>query len=110
MCEEMSRECYAHQIQRCQSALHTINLLGTMVRGSAEDWACRELEKRFLPDLMRLSQQTSFRPMDDEHHVWQCGNCGTLWPFEADGPFENGWNRCPKCGLLIKPPVEVDVN
>ena len=48
---------------------------------------------------------TAFRPMDDEHHVFQCGNCGTLWKFEADGPFENGWKVCPKCGLKMPPPV-----
>ncbi|MCI2057230.1 MAG: hypothetical protein LKJ86_08815 [Oscillibacter sp.] len=51
---------------------------------------------------------TAFRPMDDDHHVYQCWNCGSLWKFEADGPYENGWNVCPHCGLPIARSLEAD--
>lgn len=52
--------------------------------------------------LVKKYRMTALRPMDDAHHVYQCGNCGRLWKFEADGPFENGWDHCPGCGLPIK--------
>lgn len=45
---------------------------------------------------------TAFRCIDDDHTVWQCGQCGFIHKFEADGPFENGWDVCPHCGYRIK--------
>jgi len=30
-----------------------------------------------------------------------CRKCGHIENFEADGPEENGWGFCPKCGRLI---------
>lgn len=59
-------------------------------------------------EIDKLNNYTAFRCVDDDHCVYRCGNCGELWKFEADGPFENGWNRCPKCGLLIKRPEVED--
>jgi len=41
---------------------------------------------------------------DRANNVWNCRRCGYLHQFEADGPFENGWNLCPVCGgWLLKP-------
>lgn len=38
---------------------------------------------------------------DRAHNVWNCRRCGHLQQFEADGPFENGWNKCPVCGGVV---------
>ena len=41
---------------------------------------------------------------DRAHNVWNCRRCGHLQEFEADGPYENGWNICPVCtGLILRP-------
>ena len=42
---------------------------------------------------------------DRAHNVWNCRRCGHLQRFEADGPFENGWNICPVCGGVILRPA-----
>ena len=42
---------------------------------------------------------------DRAHNVWNCRRCGHLQQFEADGPFENGWNLCPVCGGVILRPA-----
>ena len=42
---------------------------------------------------------------DRAHNVWNCRRCGHLHQFEADGPFENGWNICPVCGGVILRPA-----
>ena len=42
---------------------------------------------------------------DRAHNVWNCRHCGHLQQFEADGPFENGWNICPVCGGVILRPA-----
>ena len=43
---------------------------------------------------------------DRAHNVWNCRRCGHLQQFEADGPFENGWNLCPVCGgVVLRPAV-----
>ena len=42
---------------------------------------------------------------DRAHNVWHCRRCGHLQQFEADGPFENGWNICPVCGGVILRPA-----
>ena len=41
---------------------------------------------------------------DRKHNVWNCQGCGHLEQFEADGPYENGWNICPVCGGTILTP------
>ena len=42
--------------------------------------------------------------VDRHNNVWQCRKCHYLQQFEADGPFENGWNVCPSCGgMLMRP-------
>ena len=41
---------------------------------------------------------------DRKHNVWNCQRCGHLEQFEADGPYENGWNICPVCGGTILTP------
>lgn len=45
---------------------------------------------------------TRFYKADDAHNAWMCRSCGHLERFEADGPFENGWDYCPHCGKRIK--------
>lgn len=42
---------------------------------------------------------------DRAHNVWNCRRCGHLQQFEADGPYENGWNLCPVCGGVILRPA-----
>lgn len=42
---------------------------------------------------------------DRAHNVWNCRCCGHLQQFEADGPFENGWNLCPVCGGVVLRPA-----
>ena len=46
-------------------------------------------------------KRTPYRLVDREHNIWQCPVCGHLAQFEADGPYENGWNMCPHCGNLL---------
>lgn len=43
---------------------------------------------------------------DRKNNVWNCRHCGHLEQFEADGPFENGWNICPVCGGWIMKPTD----
>lgn len=45
--------------------------------------------------------KTRYLLVDEEHFVYKCENCGHLHEFEADGPLENDFNYCPKCGLKI---------
>lgn len=40
--------------------------------------------------------------VDVDHWVFRCTACGHIEQFEADGPFENGWNFCPGCGREIE--------
>ena len=48
-----------------------------------------------------------YMPIDKANNVWQCRHCEYIQQFEADGPYENGWNVCPSCGgLLMKPHVQ----
>ena len=42
---------------------------------------------------------------DRAHNVWNCRHCGHLQQFEADGPYENGWNLCPVCGGIVLRPM-----
>ena len=42
---------------------------------------------------------------DRAHNVWNCRRCGNLQQFEADGPYENGWNLCPVCGGVVLRPA-----
>lgn len=48
-----------------------------------------------------MLESTSFVQADGPSNTWQCAKCGYLSNFEADGPFENGWNFCPHCGRPI---------
>lgn len=47
-------------------------------------------------------RQDPYRLIDEEHNTWQCKVCGYIVSLEADGPYENGWNRCPACGEPVK--------
>ncbi len=49
-----------------------------------------------------------YRLIDREHNVYQCGECGHIARFEADGPHENGWNTCPSCARMIADAPEED--
>lgn len=56
-----------------------------------------------------MADTTIYRPVDGLHNTWQCGECGHLERFEADGPYENGWNLCPACGRELEREGEDDV-
>ena len=45
-----------------------------------------------------------YKNIDKKHNVWQCRHCDYIQRFEADGPYENGWNVCPSCGGLLMAP------
>lgn len=47
-------------------------------------------------------EMTVFKLVDKASNTWQCVSCGMLQPFEADGPYENGFNYCPHCGKRCK--------
>ncbi len=42
-----------------------------------------------------------------ERDAYVCRKCGHIENFEADGPEENGWRFCPKCGRLIMKEVSL---
>ena len=44
---------------------------------------------------------TTYQMVNQKHNVWRCDRCGHMEHFEADGPFENGWDFCPHCGRPI---------
>lgn len=41
--------------------------------------------------------------IDADNNAWQCSECGHIAVYEADGPYENGWDFCPHCGRKIEP-------
>lgn len=57
--------------------------------------------------LYAFFRNVQYKQIDKAHNVWQCRYCDYIQQFEADGPFENGWNVCPSCGgLLVKPNLQ----
>lgn len=55
--------------------------------------------------LWRFFRVVRYGRSDRANNVWNCRRCGHLQQFEADGPFENGWNICPVCGGAILRPA-----
>lgn len=55
--------------------------------------------------LWTLFRVVRYGRADRAHNVWNCRHCGHMQQFEADGPFENGWNLCPVCGGFVLRPV-----
>ena len=53
-----------------------------------------------------MEEKTKYKLVDQDHNTWMCQECGYIASFEADGPFENGWNVCPHCGDVIDDPAE----
>ena len=53
-----------------------------------------------------MNEKTKYRLIDEASNTWMCQECGFMASFEADGPFENGWNVCPHCGDVILRPDE----
>lgn len=53
-----------------------------------------------------MEEKTKYMLVDTDHNTWMCQECGFMVSFEADGPFENGWNVCQHCGDMILPPAE----
>ena len=53
-----------------------------------------------------MNEDTKYRLIDEASNTWMCQECGFMASFEADGPFENGWNVCPHCGDMILQPDE----
>ena len=57
--------------------------------------------------LYALFSSARYQLIDRDNNVWQCRHCVYMQQFEADGPFENGWNVCPGCGgLLVTPKLQ----
>lgn len=54
-----------------------------------------------------IVETTVWFEQDQEHDVWQCGECGHLHKFEADGPEENSFDYCPYCGRMIREHVHL---
>ncbi len=63
---------------------------------------------RDVPDLdgalWHLLHTVRYGRMDRPHNVWGCRRCGHIAQFEADSPYENGWEYCPHCGGTILRP------
>lgn len=78
-------------------ALRGMILHGTvlMVGTDGEEFADVPQPDFLLWDLWRTVR---YRRIDRVHNVWQCRRCQHIEQFEADGPYENGWNVCPGCG------------
>lgn len=53
-----------------------------------------------------MNEKTKYCLIDEASNTWRCQECGFMASFEADGPFENGWNVCPRCGDVILHPDE----
>jgi len=53
-----------------------------------------------------MTETVMYSCVDAEYNVWKCAGCGHLAYFEADGPVENDWHFCPKCGKPITPEEE----
>lgn len=84
-----------------------IDFVGTilMVGVKSEDF-CDVPEPDFL--LWNFFGMVRYGRADRKHNVWNCRRCGHMEQFEADGPYENGWNRCPVCGGTILRPASHD--
>lgn len=80
-----------------------IDFVGTiLIVGVDGEEFCDVPEPDFI--LWDFFQMVRYGRADRKHNVWNCRHCGHLQEFEADGPFENGWNICPVCaGMLLKP-------
>ena len=86
-------------------------LCGLDVGGALFIVGCNENGITDLPNvegaLYALFRNVQYKQIDKVHNVWQCRYCDYIQQFEADGPYENGWNVCPSCGgLLMKPHVQ----
>lgn len=78
-------------------ALHGLNVPGTaLILGvDGEKFA----DTPHLDEVLwKLFRMVRYGRIDRKRHVWQCRRCRHIEQFEADGPYENGWNRCPSCG------------
>ena len=80
-----------------------IDFVGTiLIVGVDGEEFCDVPEPDFI--LWDFFRMVRYGRADRKHNVWNCRHCGHLQEFEADGPFENGWNICPVCaGMLLKP-------
>ena len=80
-----------------------LDFVGTILFvGVKGDEFCDVSEPDFI--LWNFFRMVRYGRADRKHNVWNCRHCGHLQEFEADGPFENGWNICPVCtGMLLKP-------
>ena len=81
------------------------SILGVLTGGPALILGLKDYQLIDVPNidfiLHRLFGAVRYRRADRAHNVWNCRHCGHMEHFEADGPFENGWNLCPVCGGWI---------
>lgn len=52
-------------------------------------------------------KECKFIRQNDDWIVYECSNCKMDWVFENDGPKDNEFNYCPKCGAKIIETVEL---
>ncbi len=60
-----------------------------------------------LDEVLEMIEATRYIRENKEHNSWHCLHCWHQEQFEADGPYENGWNCCPHCGRMLLEPTEV---
>lgn len=54
--------------------------------------------------LWSMFHMVRYTRADRKNNNWKCRKCGYMHQFEADGPYENGWNVCPDCsGVILRP-------
>lgn len=86
-------------------------LCGLELGGTVFIVGCSENDLTDLPNvdgaLYAFFVTVRYMPIDKANNVWQCRHCDYIQQFEADGPYENGWNVCPSCGgLLLTPKLQ----
>lgn len=59
-------------------------------------WLIAEVERLTLST--PAAQPVTFT--EDPEGYWGC-SCGGTWRYEDDGPGENDWHYCPRCGARI---------
>lgn len=68
-------------------------------------YSLAELEQA-LTELDKVGEMKMTTTLDewidnDGGSVWTCSECAEEWVFECDGPPENFWQYCPRCGRKI---------
>ena len=89
------------------------NILGILTGGVAYVLGYENGQLKDIPKLdfvlHGLFGAVRYGRADRANNVWNCRHCGHMEQFEADGPFENGWNLCPVCGgFILRPAIHCE--